>query len=200
MKPNDIPLAPRRRPVQARSTVTVEAIFEASIQVLRSDGLEKFNTTRVAARAGVSVGSLYQYYPNKQSLLAAVLENHLLRVTGKVEAACAQIRGAPAPDVGEAIAIAYFNAKIDRADVSSALYAVAAMVDSRALLDSMRGRIRSAVVAALPADIVQPVLVTETLMGALNGPLQGWLEGELSADRLDAMRQQLVRLARAYLS
>ena len=68
---------PRKTPVQARSTVTVEAISEATIQVLLSHGTERFTTTRVAQRAGVSVGTLYQYYPNKRSLLFAVLENHL---------------------------------------------------------------------------------------------------------------------------
>jgi len=51
----------------------VGAISEATIQVLLSDGVERLTTTRVAERAGVSVGTLYQYYPNKQSLLFAVL-------------------------------------------------------------------------------------------------------------------------------
>lgn len=65
---------PRKTPIQARSTVTVEAISEAAIQVLLSHGAERLTTTRVADRAGVSVGTLYQCYPNKQSLLFAVLE------------------------------------------------------------------------------------------------------------------------------
>jgi AcrR family transcriptional regulator len=68
---------PRKTPLQARSTVTVEAISEATIQVLLSHGAGRLTTTRVAQRAGVSVGTLYQHYPNKQSLLFAVLENHL---------------------------------------------------------------------------------------------------------------------------
>ena len=71
---------PRKSPVQARSTVTVEAIYEATIQVLLSQGAERLTTTRVAERAGVSVGTLYQYFPNKQSLLFAVLEAHINRV------------------------------------------------------------------------------------------------------------------------
>jgi len=79
---------PRKTPIQARSTVTVEAISEATIQVLLSHGAERFTTTRVAERAGVSVGTLYQYYPNKQSLLFAVLEHHMNNVATRVEAAC----------------------------------------------------------------------------------------------------------------
>ena len=62
-----VALEPRKTPVQARSTVTVEAISEATIQVLLRHGAERLTTTRVAQRAGVSVGTLYQYYPNKQS-------------------------------------------------------------------------------------------------------------------------------------
>src|SRR5215813_6624914 len=56
---------PRKTPIQARSAVTVEAISEATIQVLLSHG-ERLTTTRIAERAGVSVETLYQYYPNKQ--------------------------------------------------------------------------------------------------------------------------------------
>src|SRR5215831_18074182 len=65
---------PRKTPVQARSAVTVSAISEATIQVLISHGGDRLTTTRVAERAGVSVGTLYQYYPNKESLLFAVAE------------------------------------------------------------------------------------------------------------------------------
>src|SRR5690349_9372369 len=79
---------PRKTPIQARSAATVEAISEATIQVLLSRGAERLTTTRVAERAGVSVGTLYQYYPNKQSLLFAVLEHHLNNVAERVESAC----------------------------------------------------------------------------------------------------------------
>jgi AcrR family transcriptional regulator len=69
-----VSLEPRKTPVQARSTATVEAIFEATIQVLLEVGADLLTTTRVAERAGVSVGTLYQYFPNKDSLLFAVVE------------------------------------------------------------------------------------------------------------------------------
>jgi AcrR family transcriptional regulator len=64
--------------VQARSTATVDAILSATIQVLLSEGQERLTTTRVAYRADVSVGTLYQYFPNKQALLRAVLERHVV--------------------------------------------------------------------------------------------------------------------------
>jgi AcrR family transcriptional regulator len=78
-------------PVQARAMVTLAAISEATIQVLLSHGVERLTTTRVAERAGVSIGTLYQYYPNKQSLLFALLEQHRDQVSVAVETACEEI-------------------------------------------------------------------------------------------------------------
>jgi AcrR family transcriptional regulator len=73
-------LEPRKTPIQTRSADTVAAISEATIQVLLSGGPDQLTTTRVAERAGVSVGTLYQYFPNKHALLFSVLEQHLNRV------------------------------------------------------------------------------------------------------------------------
>jgi AcrR family transcriptional regulator len=79
---------PRKTPVQQRSTVTVEAISEATIQVLLAVGLDRLTTTRVAERAGVSVGTLYQYFPTQQALLNAVLKVYSIQVAEAVEHAC----------------------------------------------------------------------------------------------------------------
>ena len=59
----------RKRPKQARSTDLVAAILEAAAQVLAKEGAPRFTTARVAERAGVSVGSVYQYFPNKAAIL-----------------------------------------------------------------------------------------------------------------------------------
>lgn len=62
-------LSSRKQPRQARSNDLVAAVLEAAIQVLTQEGAQRFTTTRVAERAGVSVGSLYQYFPNKAAIL-----------------------------------------------------------------------------------------------------------------------------------
>ncbi|MCB8876599.1 TetR family transcriptional regulator [Acidisoma silvae] len=62
-------IASRKQPKQARSTVLVSAILEAAAQVLAAEGAARFTTARVAEKAGVSVGSLYQYFPNKAAIL-----------------------------------------------------------------------------------------------------------------------------------
>jgi len=59
----------RKRPQQARSTELVAAILDAAVQVLAKEGAQRFTTARVAEKAGVSVGSLYQYFPNKAAIL-----------------------------------------------------------------------------------------------------------------------------------
>ncbi|WP_095198292.1 TetR family transcriptional regulator [Mesorhizobium carmichaelinearum] len=62
-------ISSRKQPKQARATDLVAAILEAAVQVLASEGAQRFTTTRVAEKAGVSVGSLYQHFPNKAALL-----------------------------------------------------------------------------------------------------------------------------------
>jgi AcrR family transcriptional regulator len=88
---------PRRRPLQRRSRETVDAIVEASARVLARHGYAASTTNRIAERAGVSIGSLYEYFPNKDSVLAALLERHTAeggaQVLGALEAAIARGAG-----------------------------------------------------------------------------------------------------------
>jgi AcrR family transcriptional regulator len=63
----------RKVPAQARSQETVTVILEASARILESDGLRGFNTNAIAERAGVSIGSLYQYFPNKDAIVLALI-------------------------------------------------------------------------------------------------------------------------------
>jgi AcrR family transcriptional regulator len=81
-------LEPLKSPVQAGSAASVDAILQATIQVLLNAGKERLTTTRVALRAGVSVGTLHQYFPNKSVLLQAALKRHLAEVTEAVEVVC----------------------------------------------------------------------------------------------------------------
>src|SRR6202012_1694138 len=62
-------ISSRKRPKQSRSTELVAAILEAAAQVLAIEGAQRFTTARVAEKAGVSIGSLYQYFPNKAAIL-----------------------------------------------------------------------------------------------------------------------------------
>ena len=68
---------PRKQPRQARSRATVEIVLEATARVLVKRGFDGLTTNLVAADAGVSIGSLYQYFPNKAALVGALIEKHV---------------------------------------------------------------------------------------------------------------------------
>jgi AcrR family transcriptional regulator len=74
--PRAIPTIPRKSASQERSRTTVEALLDATARVLVRDGYDRASTNRIAAKAGVSVGSLYQYFPNKEALVAALVARH----------------------------------------------------------------------------------------------------------------------------
>jgi len=75
-------IASRKQPQQARSTELVAAILQAATQVLAQEGAARFTTARVAEKAGVSVGSVYQYFPNKAAILFRLQADEWMQTTG----------------------------------------------------------------------------------------------------------------------
>lgn len=86
-------LRPRKRPTQPRAVETVACILEAAAQLLEAQGRDAFNTNAVAERAGVSIGSLYQYFPGKEALLIALMQREKERFGTDAAAALAQPSG-----------------------------------------------------------------------------------------------------------
>ena len=84
---------PRKAPKQARSLETVTAIVEAAARILEADGNDGFSTNAVAERAGVSVGSLYQYFPSKDALIGALIVRETSLLVGGAEVAAAKHDG-----------------------------------------------------------------------------------------------------------
>ncbi|HYA06925.1 MAG TPA: TetR/AcrR family transcriptional regulator [Xanthobacteraceae bacterium] len=68
---------PRKSASQDRSRLTVDALLEATARVLMKEGYDRASTNKIAAVAGVSIGSLYQYFPSKEALVAAVIDRHM---------------------------------------------------------------------------------------------------------------------------
>jgi len=68
---------PRKTATQERSRQTVDVLLEATARILVKDGYDKASTNRIAVAAGVSIGSLYQYFPSKEALVAAVIDRHM---------------------------------------------------------------------------------------------------------------------------
>ena len=195
--------APRKTPVQTRAAVTVGAISEATIQILLKQGANRLTTTRVAERAGVSVGTLYQYYPNKESLLFAVLADHLDNVAEAVEAACEQVRHQPLSEMVRAVVEAYVDAKTKRIDVSLALYQFAADVGGPALAKRVGQRSRKALEAMLQtaSDITSPpdTFAVEMMFAAMAGATRYVLEAGASPAMIRSLRQHLVVLCQSYM-
>src|ERR1700723_15981 len=189
---------PRKTPIQARSTVTVEAISEAAIQVLLRHGAERLTTTRVADRAGVSVGTLYQYYPNKQSLLFAVLEHHLNNVAARVEAACESACHKPLAEMIREMVEAFVDAKMERADISVALYRVAADVGGPALIRRGAQRSRKAVGEMLQTapDVKYPPdkFIVDLMLSAMAGAMRSLLEAGPSPETVPKYQEALAPL------
>jgi AcrR family transcriptional regulator len=195
---------PRKTPIQARSTVTVEAIFEATIQVLLTHGADRLTTTRVANRAGVSVGTLYQYYPNKRSLLFAVFEDHLDKVSRAVEVACEDACHKPMSEMINLVVEAYVDVKMQRADISIALYKVAPDVGGPALVKRTGHRLRKAVEAMLltaPDLKLSPDrFAIDMMLSAMSGAMRSALEAGASPVMFRKMREHLVLLCQSYMA
>jgi AcrR family transcriptional regulator len=195
---------PRKTPVQARATVTVDAISEATIQVLLTHGADRLTTTRVADRAGVSVGTLYQYYPNKQSLLFAVMDDHFEKVARAVETACEHACHQPLDEMIQRVVEVYVDAKMERADISVALYQVATEIGGPALVKKMAQRMRKALDAMLQTalNIESPPdrLATDTMIAAMSGAMRSLLESRPSPITVRKQREQLVLLCQSYMA
>jgi AcrR family transcriptional regulator len=200
---SQIALEPRKSPVQARSTASVDAILQATIQVLLNVGKERLTTTNVALRAGVSVGTLYQYFPNKSALLQAVLRRHLAEVAEAVELACQEQHGRTLQQMATALIIAFLQAKMKDPKTSVALYSISSDLDGAKIAPHMGTRFHKAIVQMLETAseplATDPRLVASMLEGAMVGISRRMLESGAPEQRYDSVREELIFMACAYL-
>jgi AcrR family transcriptional regulator len=197
-------LEPRKSPVQARSTASVDAILQATIQVLLHVGKERLTTTRVAARAGVSVGTLYQYFPNKGALLQAALKRHLDQVADAIAGVCREQRGQSLQRMATALITAFLAAKMKDVRASVALYAVSSDVDGARIVQQMGIRLNKAIVEMLttaPEQLTRdPQLVASLLQAAMVGVSRRMLESSAPEKELSPLRDELIFFACSYLA
>jgi AcrR family transcriptional regulator len=196
-------LTPRKKPQQRRSRVTIDTIFEATIQVLLANGLDGVTTLQVAGRAGVSIGSLYQYFPNKRALMAAVVKRHVGEVVDLTVAACASVHGKTIAEMCATMMKAFVAAKTRRPDVSRALYLPSAAVNADAIVREESARCAQAVhdmlITASDAKFAQPRIVAGVLIGSIVGPTRATIEAGGDPSTFERLERHLTALSFGYL-
>ena len=152
-RPRRPAIAPRKQPVQARSTELVAAILQAAVRVLQREGAQRFTTIRVAAAAGVSVGSLYQYFPNKHAILFQLQRAEWEATGATIDSILGDTSRPPARRLRDTVR-AFFHSECDEAPLRLALDAAAPSYrdapESRAGRERSRGIVSAFVAAAAP--------------------------------------------------
>jgi AcrR family transcriptional regulator len=180
----------------------VDAILKATVQVLVKVGKEKLTTTRVAARAGVSVGTLYQYFPNKSALLRAAMRLHMEEIFAEVDQVCAAQRGQPVEQMAEALAVAFLAVKMRDPKKSRALYAVSSDVEGAKVAASATTQVNHAIVELLrsaPEVLTTDLpLMATVLRSTIGGVKRQLLESDMPEAQFDVMQRELVLVVRSY--
>jgi AcrR family transcriptional regulator len=149
------PLEPRKQPRQARARETNEVLLEAAERVLAREGAEGFNTNRVAEVAGVSIGTLYQYYPSKEALLVQLQERERARTLAAIDATLSDTTRSPGERIDDAVAL-FFETEASERTLRAALERVAGELARSAaqqvLEERVGARIERFLVEALGAD------------------------------------------------
>ena len=185
----------RRIPRQMRAEETVAAILEGAAQILEAGGLAAFTTNAVAARAGVSIGTLYQYFAEKQAILRAIAERELKATLARVAIAMGK-GGAAAPEERvRAIVRAMIGAFRGRQRARKAVVqAIFSEGGGAALQGPIAAFITTHALGSLSEQ--QTFVLSRALMGAIRAAV---LE-EKPFLRDASFEDELVRLALAYLA
>lgn len=186
----------RRIPRQCRSQSTVDALLTAATQILARDGFEGFTTTATAERAGVSIGSLYQYYRNSDALLGAVAARELQRFAQEIATSFGSaMPGTRTEAVSRAIMANVFTVSAER---KAALGCVLAFTNRRDVGDDVR-----AVMATVTRQLMverqftqaEAFVLTRAVLGVANAAL-------IESPELDPddVAQAVTALIRCFLS
>jgi len=196
-------ISTRKQPKQARATELVAAILQAAAQVLAVEGAQRFTTTRVAEKAGVSVGSLYQYFPNKAALLFRLQSDEWRQTTELLCGILENLELSPLERI-RTLAHAFIRSECEEAAVRGALNDAAPLYrdapeahEAKAMADrTVEGFLRE----VLPdASTVVRARTGELIMKTLSAVGADFSEKERTADEIEAYSNALADMFCAYL-
>jgi AcrR family transcriptional regulator len=163
-------ISPRKQPRQARSTQLVAAVLEAAVRVLVRDGAHRFTTARVAERAGISVGSLYQYFPNKEAILFRLQAQEWRQTVDQLERILGDPAVPPVERLQEAVRT-FFISECEEAAFRSALEEAAPLYreapESRAHAEEGRELLERFMKEALPRASTRERTFAADLIGTV---------------------------------
>lgn len=193
----------RRRPRQARAQQTVEAVLDAVARVLKRHGVDAVTTNRIAEAAGISIGSVYQYFPDKAAIFVALHECHVDQVARALEAALVAHAAAPLAELIAALVDVMVASHTEDPELHALLFREVPhrAEGARGFVDRLRGALRLALLAKsgeLPAgrDLDRAVFVVSHLIESLSHAAVLERPARLS---LTAAKHEVVRAVLAYL-
>lgn len=191
----------RKQPRQARSKEMVAAILQAAAEVFAAEGYARGTTNRVAERAGVSVGSLYQYFPNKDALLGALLERHHADIDGLLARALDRLEDPEVPleaglrrMIDELVRLHTEDHALSRALASAVL--VQSPVHSAHEHGDMLERVVR-VLRTRPDVRAADYFAVAMILGQVTGHITRWLVHD--APVLEGLQEEVVQLLTRYL-
>lgn len=195
-----------KQPAQERSRQTVEALIEATELVLVEEGWDKITTNHVAERAGVSIGTLYQYFANKEALVGLLLEQYLEEQFAELATRLADTVSfdMTLEEAVPHIIHAMLEAKMVRPELSRALFTQAPSYGHIELLDAWNTQAEPMVAAALAArpDEVRdldPDMAAYLLNNAMHGIIHATVMSRPDLLESDALANEICELVLRYL-
>jgi AcrR family transcriptional regulator len=200
------PATPRKPPRQDRSRETVRAILEAAARIFEEEGVGRATTDRIAARAGVSIGSLYQYFPDKEAILTTLGRCHLLAGWQALESALAAL--AADPPLGEALPRLVRTVVLlheDRARLHRTLFAEGPLDPELARMaaaarEEACARLARYLAARPEPGVRDPALAARLAFDALMALAHGFALDPSAGGTPEAREAEIVRLLEAWLT
>lgn len=195
-------LRPRKTPRQARARATQDAILEAAAHIIGRGGLAAFNTNAVAERAGVSIGSLYQYFPNKDALMVALIERQQAQQRERLAAAVVAVQDGTLETVVRFLVRAAMQHHWDDSLLASAIDHEEARLPVDAVIDgylASSGTLVADLLGKFGSEIrpINPADAARTLPALVRAVTDAW--ANLTPPQLDRAEDEAVRAVLGYL-